>query len=141
MAVKYADRAFISINGTPLSDIQSATLRQNRNARAVPSMTRDGFNKGFVQGNRDIDVTITIAVQNALSSPKLEEIDYENADVQINFVCGADQYIATGVFLKDNEQAAGGVGDEVKKTFNFGALKLVDSVGNSSLFDLSLPAA
>jgi hypothetical protein len=140
MSVKYADRAFISINGTPLVDLQSATLRQNRNARVVPSMTRDGFNKGFVQGNRDIDVALTIAVQNQLSSPKLEEVDYENADVQINFQCGSDQYIATGVFLKDSEQAAGGIGDEVKKTFNFGALKLVDSVGNSSLFDLILPS-
>ena len=33
---------------------------------------------------------------------------------------------------------AGGIGDEVKTTFNFGALRLQDAVGNSSLFNLVL---
>ena len=71
MAVKYADRAFISINGARLADVQSASLKQDLNARVVPSMTQDGFNRGYVQGNRDIDVTLTLAVQNQLSRPKL----------------------------------------------------------------------
>jgi hypothetical protein len=53
-------------------------------------------------------------------------------------VAGSEQFIATGVFLKDAEDSAGGVGDEVKATFNFGATKITDSVGNSSLFDLAL---
>jgi hypothetical protein len=138
MAVKYADRAFISINGARLADVQSASLKQNLNARVVPSMTQDGFNRGYVQGNRDIDVTLTLAVQNQLSRPKLEGIDYENNDVQLTFIVGAEQFIATGLFLKDVDDSAGGVGDEVKSTFNFSALKLQDAVGNSSLFNLSL---
>lgn len=138
MAIRYADRAFISINGARIADVQSATLRQNHNRRPVPSMTTDGFNRGFVQGNRDLDVTLTIAVQNQLSRPKLESIDYEANDVQLTFVVGSDQYIATGLFLKDNDDAAGGVGDEVKTTFNFSALRLQDAVGNSSLFNLVL---
>lgn len=138
MSTRYADRAFITINGARLVDLQSASLKVNRNARVVPSMTRDGFNRGFVQGNSDIDITCTIAVQNLLASPKLESIDYEASDVAIQFQCGSDVYNATGVFLKDTDQSAGGIGDEVKKTWNFGALRLVDSVGNSSLFSLSL---
>lgn len=138
MATKYADRAFLSINGAKLSDIQSASLKQNQNARVVPSMTDDGFNRGFVQGNKDIDLTFTLAVQNQLARPKLEAIDYENNDVQMTFVVGADQYIATGLFLKDTDDNAGGVGDEVKATFNYGALKLVDPIGNSSLFNIEL---
>jgi len=138
MATKYADRAFLTVNGARIVDLQSASLKINRNARAVPSMTRDGFNKGFVQGNTDIDITCTVAVQNLLASPKLEAIDYEAADVAMNFECGSDVYSATGVFLKDTDQSAGGIGDEVKKTWNFGALKLVDSVGNSALFNLQL---
>jgi hypothetical protein len=141
MATKYADRAFISVNGTPLADVQSATLRQNRNARAVPSMTRDRFNKGFVEGNTDIDISLVLAVQNGLASPKLDQINFEEADVAINFVCGADTYVASGLFNKDTDLAAGGIGDEVKKTFNFGALKVTDAVGNSVLFGLVLPAA
>lgn len=138
MATKYADRAFISINGARLADIQSASLKQNRNARVVPSMTPDGFNRGFVQGNTDIDITLTVAVQNALARPKLEAINYETNDVQLTFIAGAEQFVATGLFLKDLDDNAGGIGDEVKTTFNFGALKLTDGVGNSTLFNLEL---
>jgi hypothetical protein len=138
MALKYCDRAFISINGAKIADVQSATLRQNKNARIVPTMTNDGFNRGYVQGNVDIDVTLQIAVRNLEPRPKLESINYETNDVQLTFVVGADQFIATGLFLKDNDDNAGGIGDEVKTTFNFGAVKLTDAIGNSSLFDLDL---
>lgn len=138
MATKYADRAFISVNGARIADVQSATLRQNKNARVVPTMTNDGFNRGFVQGNTDIDVTLTIALRNLEPRPKLEAINYEVNDVQLTFVVGSDQYIATGLFLKDSDDNSGGVGDEVKTTFNFGAIKLTDAIGNGTLFDLDL---
>lgn len=138
MATKYADRAFISVNGARIADVQSASLKQNLSAKEVSSMTPDGFNRGFVQGNRVIDVALQIAVENQLARPKLEAIDYENNDVQLTFVVGADQYVATGLFLKDVEDNAGGVGDEVKTSFNFGALRVQDAVGNSSLFNLEL---
>jgi hypothetical protein len=138
MTTKYADRAFISVNGAKVVDLQSANLKQNRNAKAVNTMTSDGFNRGFVQGNTDVDISLTIAVQNQLSRPKLDLIDYENNDVQLTFVVGADQYVATGLFLKDNEDNSGGTGEEVKATFNFGAIKVTDAIGNSSLFNLVL---
>lgn len=138
MGMKYADRAFISLNGARIADLIRADLRRNFNARAVPTMTRDGFNAGYVQGNMDIDLTIEIAVQNQLARPKLEAIDFENNDVQVTFIAGNDQFVATGIFPKDVGDNAGGVGDEVKTTFNFGALKLTDAVGNSALFNLSL---
>lgn len=140
MATKYADRAFLSVNGARLSDLQSASLKQTRNSRPVPSMTQDRFNVGFVEGNTDIDITAALAVRNQLARPKLDQVNYEGADVQITFVVGSDQYIATGVFLKDTEDNAGGIGDEVKTTFNFGALKVVDAVGNSVLFGIELLA-
>lgn len=137
MATKYADRVFITVNGIFIADVQSATLRQNRNAKPVPSMTRTPFNRGFTEGNRDIDITLQIAVDNSLARPKLDQIDYANSDVQIGWQCGADLFVNTGVFLKDSEDGAGGIGDEVKTTFNFGALALTDAVGNSSLFDIN----
>ena len=136
--VKYADRAFLSINGTRLLDIQSASLKRNYNAKPVPSMTPDFFNRGVVQGNTDIDITFTLAVENALARPKLEAIDYLNNSISLTFVCGADQYVANDLFKKDAEDNAGGIGDEVKATFNFGALSLVDSKGNSALFNVQL---
>lgn len=138
MATRYADRCFISLNGTSLFDVQSGTLRQNLNARVVPSMTTDGYNRGFVKGNKDIDINFTIAIQNGLARPKLESIDYENNDVQATWLCGADQFIATGLFLKDVEDNSGGIGEESKAPFNFGALRLQDAVGNSSLFNITL---
>lgn len=138
MTTRYADRAFISVNGAKLADLQSASLKQNQNARAVPSMTPDGFNRGFVQGNKDIDINVQIAIVNTLARPKLEAIDYEANDVQITWVCGADQFVATGVFCKDVDDSAQGVGSEAKTTWNFGAIRLTDAVGNSSLFNLEL---
>lgn len=138
MTTRYADRAFISINGAKLVDLQSASLKQNHNRKPVPSMTPDNFNRGFVQGNMDVDISAVIAVENQLSRPKLETIDYENNDVQLTFVVGVDQYVATGLFLKDNDDNASGIGQEVKTTFNFGAIKVTDATGNSSLFNLAL---
>lgn len=138
MTTKYADRAFLTVGGIEIADLQSATLKQNKNSKAVNSMTRNGRNRGFVRGNLDIDITLTLAILNQLASPKLEAIDFESAEVSIGFVCGADIYTATGIFDKDTETSASGVGDEVKKTYNFGALDLVDGAGNSSLFDLQL---
>lgn len=140
MTTRYADRAFVSVNGAPMFDVQSASLKQNHNRKPVQSMTNDGFNRGFVQGNKDIDVTMVIAVENQLGRPKLDTINYESNSVQLTFVVGADQYVATGLFLKDNDDNAAGVGQEVKTTFNFGALKLSDATGNSSLFNINFNA-
>lgn len=127
MTTKYADRAFISVNGSPLIDVQSATLKQTRNAKPVPSMTKTPFNTGYTEGNRDIDITCVIAVRNATPSLFLETVNYESNDVQITFKAGQDTFVATGVFLKDSEEAAGGVGDEVKRTLNFGALAFTNA--------------
>lgn len=138
MATKYADRAFLSVNGTPLINLQSASLKRNFNARAVPSMTRDGFNRGFVQGNQDIDINAVFAIEQDRARAKLEAIDYRTADVQITWECGSELFVAQGVFLKDSEDNSGGVGDEVKNTINLGALRVTDAVGNSALFDLAL---
>lgn len=138
MATKYADRMFISINGQTVYDVQSAQVKQNHNAKAVPSMTPDGFNRGFVQGNIEIDLQVVIAVENQLARPKFEAIDYEGNSVQFTAVFGQDQIIGTSLFLKDNDDNAAGVGEEVKSTFNFGCLKLTDATGNSSLFNGSI---
>lgn len=139
MATKYADRAFITVNGARLADIQSASLKQNRNAKVVPTMTPDRWNRGFTEGNTDIDISLTLAVRNKEARPKLDQIDYENSDVAIVFLVGAEKFTATGIFNKDTDDSAGGVGDEVKTSFNFGALRLQDAVGNSALFGIELP--
>lgn len=138
MATKYADRAFFSVNGARLADIKSSSLKQNKNAKAVNTMTPDAFNRGFVQGNTDIDINVVLAVQNKKARPKIEALDFENSDVQITYVVGADQFVATGVFNKDTEDKSSGTGTESDATFNFGALRLTDTRGNSVLFNIVL---
>lgn len=138
MATLYADRAFISVNGTQIADVQSASLKQNHNSKAVPTMTPDLFNRGFVRGNKDFTINMELATQNTLARPKLESLPYDSADVALTFQVGADLYTATGLFIQDNEDNAGGIGSEVKATFTLGALKLIDQVGNSVLFNISL---
>ena len=125
MTTRYADRAFISVNGAPIIDLQSASLKQNHNRKAVQSMTPDNFNRGFVQGNMDIDISAVIAVENQLARPKLETIDYEtNGRATYVRLLASISLWQTGLFLKDNDDNSSGVGQEVKTTFNFGAIKL-----------------
>lgn len=139
MAAVYADRAYLSVNGVAVADIQSASVRQNHNARAVPTMTQNKFNRGFVQGNTDIDLSFTIATQKTLARPKLDQIDYEANDVQITFQVGADLFVLGGIFKKTTADDASGVGNEAKAAFEFGAITFTDAIGNAAaLFDLDL---
>lgn len=138
MSTLYADRGFVSVNGVPVVDVQSISVKQNKNAKAVPSMTRNRFNKGFVQGNTDIDITLSVAVQNALARAKLESLPYDQADIQLTLEVGSELYVCSGLFMKDVDESAGGIGDEVKTTFNMGALVITDAIGNSALFPTTL---
>lgn len=139
MTMLYADRAFLSVNNTPILDLQSASLKRNKNSRPVPTMTPDRWNRGHVRGNTDVTIAATVAVENQLARPKLDDIDYEANDVQITFQVGADLFICTGVFDMDSSDDASGVGTEVKTSFNFGALRVTDAIGNAvELFDIQL---
>lgn len=138
MATQYADRAFLSVNGAKIADLQTANLNRNFNSKAVPNMTEDNFNTGFVQGNTDIDLDFEIAIQNALSTPKIENLPFGQADIAITWICGADQYVASGIYPKTVKDSAPGIGQEAKKSWTYGALRYTDAVGNSVLFGLSL---
>lgn len=141
MSQLYADRIFVSMNGVEMVDVQSVTAKLADGTKYVPTMTRNRRHKGVVKGNRDINLSIAVAVQNKLGSPKLESLDYENNDVAITYECGADRYTFTGISYVDSEQSATGVGTEAKKTFNLLALDCIDQVGNSSLFPTSISLA
>jgi len=139
MATVYADRAFLAVNGVALVDIQSSSLRQTYNAKPVDTMTNDKFNRGFVQGNTHIDISLSLAVQKTLARPKVDQIDFEQNDISVHYFVGADEFVATGCFKKDASDDAGGVGSEAKFSLNLGATKLLDAVGNAAeLFDIQL---
>lgn len=128
----------MSINGAKIADLQTANMNRNFNANEVKSMTPDGFNRGFVEGNLTCDIDFEVAIQNTLATPKIEALPFASADVAITWVCGADQYVASGLFRKTAKDSASGIGQEAKKSWTFGALKVIDAVGNSVLFNLSL---
>lgn len=140
MAQLYADRAFLSVNGAFLEDVKTAVVRRNPNAKAVATMTRNGRNKGYVQGNLDITVDFSIAVENQLARPKLESINYEANNVALTFEVGSDLFSVIGLFPGPYDDNAPGTGQDVITSFSFGALDVVDATGNSSLFDLVLTA-
>jgi hypothetical protein len=137
MSVLFADRGFLSVNGVEVLDIENISLKRNDGTKAVPTMTRNRRVKGFVKGNREISLSFTVAVQNKLGSPKLEDIDFENNDVAATFEHGGDRYTVVGLDHVDTGQDASGVGSEGKKAFNMVGTDVIDQVGNSSLFSLS----
>lgn len=136
MALLYANRGFISVNNQKLIDVKSIELKLNRNAKAVPSMTVDGFNTGITLGNWEIDFSFEIAVEDQLSSPKLELIDWSTVSGQLTAAFGnaSDLWTLANIFNKDMTTRSPAPGDEVTKSWNFGALKMLDGAGNSSLF-------
>ena len=110
----------------------------NDATKVVQTMTVDRRNKGWTRGNREITVDCEVAVQNALASAKLENIDYDTQDVSMLFQQGADKYLLKGLCFGTLSQSSSGVGTESKKTFHFTALDMVDMVGNSALFQTTL---
>lgn len=136
MAMLYANRGFLSVNNQKLLDVVSIELKLNRNAKAVPTMTTDGFNIGIVQGQWEIDMNFEVAVEDQLSSPQLELIDWSTVSGQVTTAFGnnSDLWTLANIFMKDMTERAPGPGEEVRKVWNFGALKMLPGVGNSSLF-------
>jgi hypothetical protein len=139
MGVLYIDRGFFSINGVELLDVESGTLNVSDATKVVPTMTRNRRGKGFVKGNRDITLSVSVAVQAKLGTPKLESLDYDNNDVAFTFEHGADRYSVVGLNFVSMDQASSGVGSEGKKNFNLVGLDVIDQVGNSALFATSIP--
>lgn len=138
MATLYADRGYLSMNGISILDIESITVRVSDGTKHVPTMTRNRRFTGTVKGNREISANFAIAVQNTLSTPKIEMIDYQNNNVALTFEQGADIYTLVNMDFVDVEQAAPGVGTEGKKTWNAIFLDMIQQVGNSSLFPTKL---
>lgn len=138
MSTLYADRGFISINSLPVLDVESISMKMNDGTKHVPTMTRNRRFTGTVKGNREITANFSIAVQNALGTPKIENIDYQTNNVSLTFEHGADRYTLLNMDFIDVDQSASGVGSEGKKAFNTLFLDFIDQTGNSSLFPTNL---
>lgn len=133
----YADRGFISVNGVEVLDIENITVGINDGTKFVPGMTRNRRPPGKVKGNREVDIKFTVAVQQSLATPKLENLDFTK-NVALTFEHGGDRYTCPGLDHADTNQGASGVGTEGKKDFHMLADDIVDQIGNSALFSLAL---
>lgn len=141
MSQMYADRIFVAVNGFEMIDVQSVQSKHNFNRKAVSTMSRNRRNRGHVQGNLEINLTIQVAVQNLVARPKFDSIDYEANDVAITCIFGAEQFTYLGCFLQDNDDNGSGVGNEVTASFNFGALDYKDPIGLAAeTLDIQLAA-
>lgn len=138
MSTLYTDRGFLSLNGLPILDIESITMRMSDGTKHVPTMTRNRRFTGTVKSNREISASFSLAVQNTLGTPKLEKIDYQANNVAMTFEHGGDRYTLTNADHVDVEQSASGIGSEGKKNYNMIFLDSIDQVGNSSLFPTKL---
>jgi hypothetical protein len=135
MAGKYADRMFLAVNGAPIADVQSASIKRNRNARPVKTMTRNGRNKGIVEGNHEFELSFTLAVKNDEPYPKLDFIDFTANSVALVAQYGTESLTYNDLFATDDSTEGSGPGEEVKKSFNFGALDCTDATGNPASFE------
>lgn len=130
-AVRYADRAFLSINGQELVDVKSASFRGGHNRNRVSTMTRDGRDKGYTEGNEMAMIDFTVAVRQLEGLPKLHQIDFEGNDVAMVFECGAERILCNGGWIDEREINASGVGAEADARYTFHALSTVDENGSS----------
>lgn len=135
MALQYASRGYISINNQKMVDVKRISYKITRGSKAVATMTPDGFNTGFTQGQYDIDLSFEVAVQDQLSRFKPELIDWAstNAQMTIQFGNNSDQFTFTNLFFVDVDESAPGPGEEITASFSFKALKIIDNVATSTL--------
>lgn len=136
MSRLYADRGHLNFQGVELQDIMEISVSRNDGTKPVGTMSRDRRHKGYVKGNREIRWTFSVAVQESLATPKIEDLDFQSNDYSCTFEHGGDRYTLVDIEHADDNQAASGVGTEGKKSFNMLALDILDQNGNSALFKL-----
>lgn len=137
MSQLYVDRMFLNFNGVEVQDLTDVDLSISDGTKVVQTMSRNRRNKGTVKGNRDIKLRFSLAVQNTLASPKIEDIDFQSGLYSIGLEHGGDRYLLKDVDYADSNQTASGVGTEGKKQFNLVAMDIVDQKGDSALFQLA----
>src|SRR4051794_37722165 len=108
MSVLYADRGFLSLNGLPVLDVESISMKMSDGTKHVPTMTRNRRFTGTVKGNREISCNFAIAVQNTLGTPKIENLDYQANNIALTFEHGADRYTLLNMDHVDMDQGASG---------------------------------
>jgi len=133
---RFADRCFISINGQEQINVISARCTRVENRRAVPGMTRNRRDLGFIEGNVSVRGAFTLAIPASDTPSIIEQIDFGAYDVFAVFEFGAfsggtDRVTVGPLWLNDSDRNSPAVGTEATKTYEFAALELFSSTMSS----------
>ena len=135
MSKLFADRAFVSVNGFELLELENLDFTINPNLTRVETMTRNRQSAGFRFGNKAISLVLTLAVERDKAQINLGLADPAKT-VTIGMEMGGDKFTFTGI--KQGELSGTASVGNATKTLNLEALNVIDEKGNSRLSDLSL---
>ena len=132
---KFADRAFVSINGVEALYLKSASVSVNENLSRADHMTRNYRSSGFKQGNKHIQVSLEKDIKWNQAQIDLSIVD-PNAEVNLVFVCGGERYTVKS--LRQSDMSMNGSVGDASKSANYEALDIINENGDSVNVDIVL---
>jgi hypothetical protein len=134
-AKRFADRAFIEINGFDPIYLKTANMSRTQNLTRASHMTRNRRDSGFKQGNLGVKVSLSLDIPSDRAILDIGLAD-PTKDVNLVFEAGGERYSC-----KDGAESDmtlhGAVGD-AGKDINLEFLDCVNENGSSVNTDFSL---
>ena len=124
----YADRGFVTVNGYEWQDLKTCRLKRNPNAKRVATMTRNYRNAGYKFGNLDVDVDLTMEIQQLQAQFDLYLQD-PTTEVDLVFECGGERFTVKNL-QENNSEIEASVGD-ASKTAAYFAIDMINENGIS----------
>lgn len=137
MAVRggYFERVLVLFNNNISLEqdvVGKATTSGDQQVNAVGTMTSNHLNSGFVRGNAQYSLNLSIFQTSNGKPIDFTSIDYDNTLVTVALYCPAGQFgsnvfagskkylLCTGLYLSTNDELeATGVGQPVTSNYNF----------------------
>lgn len=124
----YADRGFVTVNGYEWTDLKSARLRRNANAKRVDTMSRNYRGAGYKFGNLEIEIDLEMEIQQLQAQFDLYLQD-PTKEIDLVFEVGGERY--TVKHLQENTtEVSSSVGD-ASKSCSYLALDMTNENGIS----------
>lgn len=132
---KFADRAFVVVNGFEVAFLKSASVNVNLGLSRADHMTRDYRSSGFKHGNKQIQVSLEKDIEFNRAQIDLSIAD-QSAEVNLVFICGGERFTVKDLAQSD-WSINGSVGD-ASKSSSYEAIDIVNENGESVNVNISL---